>query len=329
MPSQRRLSAAALDAPLSSRPGNMTSTTTKPPPETSSASPVRINPRESVLGTENVILTGTSHYYYVPDYEGCLSVKTVLHGSALWETEGRRFVVHENSYLILNDRQHYTLTIDSARPATTFCLFFKRGLVEDVFRSQVTPESLLLDSPSAPAMTQLSFREKLETHESRVLGMTRLLRRRLLGGASGTALEQSFYAIAAEMAREHLQVEAAIARLPAIRASTRQELYRRLLRGRDYILSSLDRTALLDDMAREAGLSPYHFHRAFTKAFRETPHRYLTRHRLEKARAMLSRGDLSVTEVCFACGFESLGAFGSLFHKRFGLSPGKFRRRLK
>jgi AraC family transcriptional regulator len=265
----------------------------------------------------------------VPDYEGCLSIKTVVSGSALWEAAGRQFVVHENSYLILNDRQHYTLTMDSARPATTFCIFFKRGLVEDVFRSQVAPTSMLLDFPVPYTAPQLSFWEKLETQENRVLGLTRQLHRHVVKGASTEALEQGFYAIADEMVREHQQVWAAIARLPATRSSTKRELYRRLLRGRDYILSSLDRTVPLSDMAREAGLSTYHFHRAFTKAFLETPHHYLTRQRLEKARAMLSKGDLSVTEVCFACGFESLGSFSSLFHRHFDVAPGKFRRSLK
>jgi AraC-like DNA-binding protein len=297
--------------------------------KTASLSRVMINPRESALGAENVILTGTNRHYYVPDYEGCLSIKTVVHRSALWEAGGRQFVIHENSYLILNDRQNYTLTIDSARPTTTFCIFFRRGLVEAVFRSLVTPTSTLLDFPVPHAQAQLNFWEKIETQENRVLGLMRQLRQQIIKDKSVEALEQSFYAIAAEMVREHQRVEEAIAKLPAMRSSTKLELYRRLLRGRDYMLSSLDRSILLEDMAREAGLSPYHFHRAFTKAFRETPHRYLVRQRLEKAHSMLSRSDLSVTEICFECGFESLGSFSSLFHRHFGLSPRELRRSLK
>jgi AraC family transcriptional regulator len=262
----------------------------------------------------------------VPDYEGCLSIKSVISGSALWEAAGRQFIVHENSYLILNDRQHYTLTIDSARKVTTFCIFFKRGLVEDVFRCNVTPTSTLLDCPLPTATTQLSFWEKLETEGNGVLALMRELRRKVLSGIkSREALEPSFYTVATEMVKAHQEMGTAIAKLPALRPSTRQELYRRLLRGRDYILSSLDCPLLLNDMAREAGLSPYHFHRAFTQAFGETPHRYLTRQRLEKARHLLSQTDRSITEVCFDCGFESLGSFSSLFRRNFGLSPREFR----
>jgi AraC family transcriptional regulator len=289
---------------------------------------VPINPPESVLGTENVILTGTNRRYHVPDYEGCLSIKTVLSGSALWEAAGRQFVVHENSYLVLNDRQHYTLTIDSARKATTFCIFFKRGFVEDVFRTLLTPATTLLDFPVSP--TSIYFRERLETQGSEILGLVRQLHRRIAGGINTKqALEENFYAIAASMVRDYRKVEEAVTKLPALRHSTKQELYRRLLRGRDYILSSLDQPVLLNHMARAAGLSPYHFHRAFTQAFGETPHRYLTRQRLDKARSGLSQSNRTVTEVCFECGFESLGSFSSLFRRHFGMSPREFQRSLK
>jgi AraC-like DNA-binding protein len=298
----------------------------KSPTKTSSATLVPINPPESVLGTENVILTGTNRHYYVHDYEGCLSIKTVIAGAAVWETDGRQFVVHENSYLILNDHQRYTLTIDSARKITTFCIFFKRGLVEDVFRCHVAPTGTLLDSPIPPASNQLHFWEKLETQENGILGLIRQLRQQVISGiTTKQALEASFYTIATEIVKEHQQVGAAVAKLPSLRSSTKQELYRRVLRGRDYILSSLDSPLLLNDIAREAGLSPYHFHRAFRQAFRETPHRYSTRHRLEKARYLLSQRDRSITEVCFECGFESLGSFSSLFRRHFGVSPREFR----
>jgi AraC-like DNA-binding protein len=288
---------------------------------------IPINPPEAVLGTENAILAGTGRRYYVPDYEGCLSIKTVVNGSALWEAGGRSFVVHENSYLILNDRRRYTITIDSARNVTTFCIFFQRGFVEDVFRSRVTPTSVLLESPAPAVSFQLGFWEKLETHESRVPGLVRWLRQRMMRGiTSKEALADNFYAIAAAMVEEHQQVSLAAAKLPALRCSTRVELYQRVLRGRDYMLSSLDKPVPLGDAARAACLSPYHFHRIFTRAFQETPHSYLTRQRMEKARVLLARKDRSITEVCLESGFESPGSFSSLFRRHFGVSPREFRR---
>src|SRR5262245_28948674 len=254
-------------------------------------------------------------------------MESVAAGSAVWEADGRRFVVHENSYLILNDRQRYTMTIDSAREVTTFCVFFARGFVEDVYRSSVTPASTLLDSPQPSARPQLGFYQKLETQEGQALGLLRELRARVVRGAvSRPELDEGYYALAAELLGEHQRLEEATAKLPALRSATRHELYRRLLRGRDYLLSSLDSPVRLDDVAREACLSPSHFHRSFTRAFGETPHRYLTHRRLEKAAHALAHGDSSVTDVCIETGFESLGSFSSLFRRQFGMSPREFRR---
>jgi AraC family transcriptional regulator len=290
-----------------------------------SAAVLPINPHYSVLGKENAVLSGSSTEYYVPDFEGSLSIKSTVTGSAMWEAGGRRFTVHENSYLILNDRQHYTMTIDSTRKVTTFCLFFRRGFVEDIFRATVTRPSVLLDSPE-PNITELGFFEKLESDNSPVLGLIQQLRERLGAGvASSEAFEDDFASIATAMIHEHRHPAAAAARLPAARHSTRDELYRRLLQGRDYLLSSLDRPVRLAEVARAACLSTYHFHREFRRLFSETPHQYLTRHRLERAKVLLAQENSSIIEVCLASGFESQASFSLLFRRSFGCSPRQFR----
>lgn len=110
-------------------------------------------------------------------------------------------------------------------------------------------------------------------------------------------------------------------RAPGLRAATRQEVHRRVLLARDYLHARYRETVSLDDLARVAYLSPYHFHRSFTRAFGCTPHQYQVRLRLERAHHLLSRGDVSVTEACLDSGFESLGSFNAVFRRRYGVSP--------
>ena len=285
-----------------------------------------VNPPGETLGSANAILTGSGEDYFVPDFEGCLSIKTVISGSAVWEAGGRRFQVHENTYLILNDRQRYTMTIDSASKVTTFCLFFERGFVEDVFRATAKPADELLEKPGDAKFSPVHFFERLEPQDSPVLARVRKLRERLLHRErSGVALQNDFYSVAAAMVREHQNTPSAISKLPGLRPSTRHELYKRLLRGRDILLSSLNSQVGLKDVARAACLSPYHFHRVFSRAFGLTPHQYLTRHRLERAAHLLRRSHRSVTEICFDTGFESPGSFSTLFRRHFGRSPREFR----
>lgn len=91
---------------------------------------------------------------------------------------------------------------------------------------------------------------------------------------------------------------------------------------RDYA-EPLDVAAL----ARDALMSPGHFSRSFRAAFGETPYGYLMTRRIERAKALLRRGDLTVTEVCFAVGATSLGSFSTRFTRLVGETPSGYRAR--
>ena len=80
-------------------------------------------------------------------------------------------------------------------------------------------------------------------------------------------------------------------------------------------------------MARAALMSPSHFSRQFRAAYGETPYGYLQTRRVERAMALLRRGDLPVTDVCLAVGFTSLGSFSSTFTKLVGEPPSAYRAR--
>ncbi len=99
-----------------------------------------------------------------------------------------------------------------------------------------------------------------------------------------------------------------------------------LCRARDYLGAHYDDRLTLARGAREAHLSPFYFHRLFTRVFGETPHEFVTRLRIEQAKRLLLAGGHSVTEVCFQIGYDSLGSFSARFRALTGLSPSSFRR---
>jgi transcriptional regulator GlxA family with amidase domain len=86
-----------------------------------------------------------------------------------------------------------------------------------------------------------------------------------------------------------------------------------LRRAHDYIDRNYQANLDLDCLASVAGLSKYHFARSFEAAYGETPIRYLTRRRIERAQDLLRSANLTVTEVCTLVGFASLGSFSSRF----------------
>src|SRR5690349_4239395 len=80
-------------------------------------------------------------------------------------------------------------------------------------------------------------------------------------------------------------------------------------------------------LAARAGYSRYHFARTFRAAYGDTPGRYLTRRRVERAQELLRTANLTVTEVCHLVGFTSLGSFSARFKELVGTSPSEFQRR--
>ncbi|MFE4663488.1 helix-turn-helix transcriptional regulator [Streptomyces sp. NPDC056716] len=100
----------------------------------------------------------------------------------------------------------------------------------------------------------------------------------------------------------------------------------RLRRVKDRIDREYAQPLDVEALARGAHLSAGHLSRAFRRAYGESPYSYLMTRRIERAMALLRRGDLSVTEVCFAVGCSSLGTFSTRFTELVGVPPSVYRR---
>ena len=100
-----------------------------------------------------------------------------------------------------------------------------------------------------------------------------------------------------------------------------------LRRARDHADRHYAEPVDLDTMASVAGLSRYHFLRLFRATYGVTPAAYVSQRRIERAQDLLRATNLTVTEVCHAVGFTSLGSFSARFHEVVGESPTDFQRR--
>jgi AraC-like DNA-binding protein len=100
----------------------------------------------------------------------------------------------------------------------------------------------------------------------------------------------------------------------------------RLRRVRDRIDREYAQPLDVEALARGAHMSAGHLSRRFRLAFGESPYSYLMTRRIERAMALLRRGDMSVTEVCFAVGCSSLGTFSTRFTELVGVPPSTYRR---
>jgi len=105
--------------------------------------------------------------------------------------------------------------------------------------------------------------------------------------------------------------------------------FRRLCEARDALTQTTGHPLTIPDLARAAHISPFHFIRRFEALFGLTPHQLRIAARLDRARILLAKGELSVTEVCMEFGFTSLGSFSASFTRRTGVSPSEYQRRAR
>lgn len=100
-----------------------------------------------------------------------------------------------------------------------------------------------------------------------------------------------------------------------------------LRRAKDHADRHFAEPLELEAMARVAGLSKFHFHRLFSATYGLSPAAYVSERRVERAQDLLRSTNLTVTEVCHAVGFSSLGSFSSRFHELVGETPSGFQKR--
>ncbi|WP_209326056.1 helix-turn-helix transcriptional regulator [Brevibacterium renqingii] len=98
-----------------------------------------------------------------------------------------------------------------------------------------------------------------------------------------------------------------------------------LRRVRDRIDREFDRPLSVEALAAGEHMSAGHLSRQFKAAFGESPYSYLMTRRIERAMALIRRGDLTITEICFTVGFSSLGTFSTRFSELVGVSPRQYR----
>jgi AraC-like DNA-binding protein len=113
-----------------------------------------------------------------------------------------------------------------------------------------------------------------------------------------------------------------------MRLSRRHDHYHRIVDAKLFIDAHYTHNIEIQTIASQAAFSKYHFLRLFKHSYNLTPHQYLLSLRIERAKEMLSQ-NTSVTETCYALGFESVSSFNRLFKSRVFISPSRYAQRMK
>lgn len=279
----------------------------------------------SIQGYNPILHARSENYFWKG--KGALSIKTFKNGRAFYQAGHGHFAVDEGNYLLLNRGQEYSITIESEVPVESFCIFFPELMVEEVYHNMMASNEQLLDDPAFLKQKSVEFVEKTYNDTWLAATLFQIKSEYTNKYLEITWLEEKLYELAHGLLKVQRQVHKDILKLQSLRASTREELYKRIQLGHEFISAYFDQSITLTDVARAACLSPNHFLRSYKQLFGMSPHQYLSERRLQKSKSLLLQTDKSITDICLEVGFQSPSSFSGLFSKRFSMTPSQFRQK--
>ena len=214
--------------------------------------------------------------------------------------------------------------LDSKSPVKGLCINVSLNLIDEALTILSANDDINLDNNLAGYFKSEKFFENIYPVTSSELGFKLLsLSEKYKSVNSDTALisEEIFLELAGSVITFEFENLRKLNALSSLRISTKKEILKRLLQGKNYIDENFKEKIDVKDIARASCLSEFHFYRSFKEAFGISPHNYLIKKRLNEAKKLLLKNNSSVGEIAFKCGFVDIHSFSKTFKKHFGYSP--------
>ena len=280
----------------------------------------------SAFNDSNVIIHSYETDFYYPKHWGLLSVKCAFAGNEYYLKERCKYAVTSNNFLVLNEGTEYGSYIRSNTEVESLAILFSSQYKNEVSKVFLQNNDQLINDPFHYSQHDLFFEEKLFPYNlsiSRFINLIRELTKNFPENAR--SINEILYFLLEALILNNSETAKEIDEINAMKASTKQEIYRRLNAVKDHIDSCFNEEITLNDLSKIALMSPFHLLRQFKKNYRITPHQYIMKQRLEQSKKIILNSEHSITDICFMIGFKDISSYSKLFKKSYGLSPTQFR----
>lgn len=255
-------------------------------------------------------------------HQSRFSIRMVNQGSQLYHVNGRKHLLSQENFLILNDGSTFENQVVDSDGAQGLVVSFNPQFLNEYHFIKKTSNEKLLDNPGDVAYHPYDFYENTYNRSHQLTGIAaRISDHIALGNHDELLYNHLFIEILDEITGIATDLEHRIDGLEAVKKSTKEELYRRVSTAKDYIDANLWEKIHLEKIAQVSCMSPFHFLRIFDEFFDETPYQYILRQRLKKSHSLLKNSALSLEQVMHKSGFENRRTFQRAFTKKYGLTP--------
>lgn len=283
--------------------------------------PINATPK-TPMGWPTVLLNVNSRADYRAGIKGPFSLFYNLAGQSRLSVDSKTVALRPGFFFLTNASQTYDLEIPAS--AETFNIHFGEQFLEEVLESCRFPQELDQNwrvkarpyyvynrlYPQSPQLHELILAIRAKERDSFLDPLW---------------LEEKLYAILCVILSISHKDFQNMQQLPAMKASSREEIFRRLSLAVDLIYAQFDQPLNLDDLAQCSFFSKFHFLRLFKVAFGKSPHQFITQVRIQKAKEWLQYTDWPIHFIAESIGLENTSSFSRLFYQKTGIYPTPFR----
>lgn len=273
---------------------------------------------------------GKNRIYYSEVYEYFnteafrnFSVKLALQGTVNYKTEHQEFKLGPDTFL-LTSKQKGSVSIDSSTVVKTLFIDIQQETIDEAISLLKAGSHYDFDNLQAGYFFSTDFFENIYPLKNDPLG--RELKRLAVAVNNNiiNPTEETFLQLAEKVVLHELENYKSLNNLKSVRSSTKKELLRRLLQGKEFIDDNFLKNPGIAEIVRHCNMSPFHFFRSFKQAFGYSPYQYIITKRLEYAQSLIRTGH-SFTSIAAQCGFADLFTFSKAFKKLYGVSPSDYK----
>ncbi len=252
------------------------------------------------------------------------SIKYVCSGNEIYAVNGRKYNLSSSQFLIANSFSEGYVLIDSKEQVNGICIDIEPKIISAAVSSYLRPDAFKVDEGLDTFFNTAQFYESVFNADKTSLGCfikqnSNLIERSAIEGKNFT--NEFYYSLSEKLIEDYIPVYKQFQNIRAIKLQTKKELMFKLNKAKSVLEQNFLTNHSIGTIAKEVGISEYHFYRLFKMVFKFSPLQYILHLRLNFAKTELSakRGD--VAEIAFLSGFSDVAAFSKSFKKHFKITP--------
>jgi AraC-like DNA-binding protein len=268
---------------------------------------------------KNRIYYGELKEYFGKEAFRSFSIKLVLKGNIQYKTQSGQYNLMANSYLLTN-KQEGTVIINSPTLVTGVFIDLQEETIIDAINIISNKGNNELDNLPIAYFGSANFFEN--TYNLKNTALDKVLKNLIKGIVNkDIALsEQTFLEIAEKVVLQERCHYTSLNNLKSVRVTTKKELLKRLLKGKEYMDDMFLKNPDISDIVGQCNMSSFHFFRSFKMAFGVTPYQYMFNKRLTHAKTLIAEG-YSFSSIAHQCGFADIFSFSKAFKKQYQVAP--------